>query len=225
VKNNHVALQYFQYLGSPNIGLFIIATDEFVLVPSGMSESKIEFLKRCFKVDNVLSLRIRGSKLLGALSVANSNGVLLPYGCEREADLIRERLGVKATSIETFISLGNRVLVNDKAAIVDPQIPEEIVSIIKEVLNVKVERSTIAGLPYVGSSAVASNRAIYAHPKIRPDEASLIENVLDAQVHTGTVMNGLPYVKLGLVVNQKGGVVGKGTSGSELMAISKCFSL
>jgi translation initiation factor 6 len=218
-----VALQYFQYLGSPNIGLFIIATDEFVLVPSGMSESKIEFLKRCFKVDDVLSLRIRGSKLLGALSVANSNGVLLPYGCEREADLIRERLGVKVASIQTFISLGNRILANDKAAVVDPQMPEEIISIIKEVLNVRVERSTIAGLPYVGSSAVASNKATYAHPKIRPDEASLIENVLDVQIHTGTVINGLPYVKLGLVVNQKGGVVGKGTSGSELMAISKCF--
>jgi len=218
-----VALQYFQYLGSPNIGLFIIATDEFVLVPSGMSESKIEFLKRCFKVDDVLSLRIRGSKLLGALSVANSNGVLLPYGCEREADLIRERLGVKVASIQTFISLGNRILANDKAAVVDPQMPEEIISIIKEVLNVKVERSTIAGLPYVGSSAVASNKATYAHPKIRPDEASLIENVLDVQIHTGTVINGLPYVKLGLVVNQKGGIVGRGTSGSELMAISKCF--
>ena len=218
-----MALQYFQYLGSPNIGLFIIATDEFVLVPSGMSESKIEFLKRCFKVDDVLSLRIRGSKLLGALSVANSNGVLLPYGCEREADLIRERLGVKVASIQTFISLGNRILANDKAAVVDPQMPEEIISIIKEVLNVRVERSTIAGLPYVGSSAVASNKATYAHPKIRPDEASLIENVLDVQIHTGTVINGLPYVKLGLVVNQKGGVVGKGTSGSELMAISKCF--
>jgi translation initiation factor 6 len=218
-----VALQYFQYLGSPNIGLFIIATDEFVLVPSGMSESKIEFLKRCFKVDDVLSLRIRGSKLLGALSVANSNGVLLPYGCEREADLIRERLGVKVASIQTFISLGNRILANDKAAVVDPQMPEEIISIIKEVLNVRVERSTIAGLPYVGSSAVASNKATYAHPKIRPDEASLIENVLDVQIHTGTVINGLPYVKLGLVVNKKGGVVGKGTSGSELMAISKCF--
>ncbi len=218
-----MALQYFQYLGSPNIGLFIIATDEFVLVPSGMSESKIEFLKRCFKVDDVLSLRIRGSKLLGALSVANSNGVLLPYGCEREADLIRERLGVKVASIQTFISLGNRILANDKAAVVDPQMPEEIISIIKEVLNVKVERSTIAGLPYVGSSAVASNKATYAHPKIRPDEASLIENVLDVQIHTGTVINGLPYVKLGLVVNQKGGIVGRGTSGSELMAISKCF--
>ncbi|MEM2848803.1 MAG: translation initiation factor IF-6 [Candidatus Bathyarchaeia archaeon] len=220
-----MSLQYFQYLGNPNIGLFIIATDEFLLVPSGMSENKMEFLRGCFKVDRVLSLRIRGSKLLGALSVANSKGVLLPYGCEYEADLIREKLGVKAVSIQTFISLGNRILANDKAAIVDPQMPEDIMHIIEEALSVKVKRSTIANLPYVGSSAVASNKAAYTHPKIRQDEALLIEDFLDVSVHTGTVINGLPYVKLGLVVNQKGGVVGRGTSGSELMAISRCFSL
>ncbi|MEM3546095.1 MAG: translation initiation factor IF-6 [Candidatus Bathyarchaeia archaeon] len=220
-----MSLQYFQYLGNPNIGLFIIATDEFLLVPSGMSENKVEFLKRCFKVDKALSLRIRGSKLLGALSAANSNGVVLPFGCEHEAELIRERLGVKAASIQTFISLGNRTLANDKAAIVDPQMPEEVIRVIEEVLSVKVKRSTIANLPYVGSSAVASNRAVYAHPKIRQDETLLIEDFLDVPVHTGTVMNGIPYVKLGLIVNQKGGVVGRGTSGSELMAISRCFSL
>lgn len=218
-------LQYFQYLGNPNIGLFIIATDEFLLVPRGMSENKIEFLRRCFKVDKVLGIRIRGSKLLGVLSVANSNGVLLPYGCEYEVNLIRENLGIKAASVQTFISLGNRILTNDKAAIIDPQMPEAIVPIIEEVLNVKVKRSTIANLPYVGSSAVASNKAVYAHPKITQDETRIIEEFLDVSVHTGTVINGVPYVKLGLVVNQKGGVVGKGTSGSEIMAISRCFSL
>lgn len=216
-------LEYFQYLGNPNVGLYIVATDDFLLVPKGMSAGKIEFLKRCFEVDKVLPIRIRGSGLLGVLSAANSNGVILPEGCEYEAELIERRIGVKAVSFPTYIALGNRILVNDSGALVDWKMPEEIVSLIEDILNVKVQRATIAGLPYVGSSAVASNKAAYAHPNTSEEELSLMETALDVSAYKGTVVNGFPYVKVGLVVNSRGGVVGKGTLGSELMMITRVF--
>jgi len=216
-------LEYFQYLSNPNVGLYIVATDRFILVPEGMSDSKVKFLKRCFEVEDALRIRIRGSKLLGVLSIANSNGVVLPEGCEHEAKFIKEQLGVEAVSLPTYIALGNRVLTNDRGAVVDLKMPESIAEAIEDVLDVEVKYSTIAGLPYVGSSAVASNTAVYAHPGIRSDELSLIEKVLKVPVHTGTVVNGLPYVKVGLVVNSRGGVVGRGTLGDELLAISQAF--
>ena len=70
-----------------------------------------------------------------------------------------------------------------------------------------------------------SNKGVLAHPLIREEEKRKIQEVLKVPVETGTINGGVPYVKMGIVANSKGAVVGTLTTGPELMAMTRTLGI
>jgi translation initiation factor 6 len=213
-------------MGSPNIGVCMLATNSFFLTPLGVNKNKINKLKEVLKGD-VISTNIGGSRLIGVLAAANSNGILLPYFAEDEEvkaiksviDLNVERLMSKRTA------LGNLILVNDYGAFVDIDLIKEkgVVKKIEDVFDVEPVQGKIADLRFVGSLAVSNNKGTLTHPMIKEDEMVLLKEVLKVTVDVGTVNFGVPFVASGLVVNENGAVIGNLTTGPEILIITNLF--
>ena len=214
-------------LGNASIGIYSLATEEMVIVPSMVSESKAKRLEEWLKV-RVVRTYIGESVLIGALASANSNGIILPHFVRQE-----EVQAVKSASPDINIAVmetkrtayGNMVLANDYGALVDPRLKERDVANISDALGVEAVSGEIAGLPYVGSLAIATNMGVLAHPLLRDEEKKLLEDALKVRVEVGTINCGIPYVATGLIGNTHGAVAGFITTGPELFIIGEALDV
>ena len=213
-------------LGSPNVGLYCVCTEEIAILPYGITAKKARRFSETLEVETC-STDIGGCRLLGALIAGNSNGIILPNFAEAEEIMrIRSHLNINIQVIaEKRNALGNMILANDNGAVVDPRLPREVLGVIGDVLGVEIVKGEIVGLPCIGAFAATTNKGVLAHPSIREDEKRKIQEVLKVPVETGTINGGIPYVKAGIIANSKGAVVGSFTTGPELMAVTRTLGV
>jgi len=212
--------------GSASIGVYSLVTDEIVIIPRWVPVRKAERLAEWLKV-KLIHTTIGGSVLAGALSCANSNGMLLPhYVRDEEVEAIKSVFKGNITVMETKkTAYGNMVLANDKGAVVDPRLKPSEVKKISETLGVEAVAGEIAGLPYVGSLAVATNKGVLAHPLLKDSERKILEDVLKVPVDVGTINCGIPYVGTGLIGNSHAAMAGLLTTGPEMFIIGHALDV
>jgi len=213
--------------GSASIGVYALTTEKMALVPPQMSESKVRRIEECLKVKTIRTT-VGESVLIGALTSANSNGIVLPHFTrDEEIRNIKSAFsGVNMVVMETRrTAYGNMVLTNDYGAVVDPRLKEKDIANISEALGIEAVLGEIAGLPYVGSLAIATNKGVLAHPMIKEEEKKLLKDVLKVSVDVGTVNCGVPYVGTGLMGNSHGALAGFITTGPELFIIGHALDL
>jgi translation initiation factor 6 len=221
-----LAIYLTDIVGSPSIGVYSLATDHMVIVPSYVLLKQAQEIEKWLKVP-LIHMSIGGSVLVGALASANSNGMLLPsYMLEAEIETIKAVFKGNITVMETKrTAWGNIVLANDHGAIIDPRIKEPDIKLISDTLGVEVVAGEIAGLPYVGSLAVATNKGVVAHPLLKDSERKTLEDALKVPVDVGTINCGIPYVGTGLLGNSHAAVVGSMTTGPETFIIEHALDV
>ncbi|MHB8603676.1 MAG: translation initiation factor IF-6, partial [Thermoplasmatota archaeon] len=208
-----------EFNGSPYLGVFARANDEFALVPPILLESVRRSLGEALGV-TVIETVFGNSTIVGAIVAMNGRGaVVADFASEDEIAPIRAR-GLKIARVAgKFNAAGNNVLATDTGAIVNPDLGVRAVDTIAETLGVPVERATIAGLKTVGSAGVANKKGALLHPKATEEEIETIERVLGVPADIGTVNHGAPYIGAGLVANSKGCAIGRATTGPEMNRI------
>ena len=221
-----MAVYLTSIVGSASIGVYTLATEDFVIIPKMVPEDKAAKTAEWLKV-KLIHTTIGGSLLVGALACANSNGIILsPFVRQEELDTIKASLEDKITVMESRkTAFGNLVLANDKGALVDPRMKEPIMKQVSEEIGVEVVPGTIAGLTYVGSLAVATNKGVLAHPQLKADEKKVLESVFKVPVDVGSINCGIPYVGTGLIANSHAAVAGSMTTGPEMFIIGNALDV
>jgi len=221
-----LAIYLSSLVGSASIGVYSLVTDKILIVPKWVPLKKAERLGEWLKV-KLIHATIGGSVLVGALTCANSNGILLPHLIrDEELEAIKSVFEGNVTVMDAKkTAYGNMVLANDHGAVVDPRLKASDVKKISETLGVEAVPGEIADLPYVGSSAVATNKGVLAHPLLKDEERKLLEEVLKVPVDVGTINCGIPYVGTGLIVNRHTAVAGLLTTGPEMFIIGHALDV
>lgn len=221
-----MAIFRFSLFGSASIGVYSLATDKMVIIPPQAPVNKAERLQEWLKA-KVIRTTIGQSVLIGALTCANSNGIVLPHFVrEEEVEAVKSASDFNMSVMETRkTAYGNLILANDHGALVDPRIKRRDLRKIGDALGVEVVPGEIAGLPYVGSLATATNRGVLAHPLLREDEEKVLKDVLGVEVDVGTINCGIPYVGTGLIGNTRSVVAGTITTGPELFIIGQALDV
>jgi len=221
-----LAVYLWSIVGSASIGVYSLANDKIVVVPTMVPLEKAEKTAEWLQVKLVYT-SISGSVLAGALACANSNGILLPNSVrDEELAAIKASFEGNITIMETKkTAYGNLVLANDNGAVVDPLFKEREIRQIADTLGVEVVPSEIAGLPYVGSLAAATNKGVLAHPLLKDEERKILEDVFKVPVDVGTINCGIPYVGTGLLGNTHAAVAGSMTTGPEMFIIGNALDV
>jgi translation initiation factor 6 len=89
-------------VGSPSISVYSLATQDIVILPVMVPEEKAQEYADWLQV-KLIHTSISGSVLIGALAVANSNGMLLPLSVREE----------EIANIKTFFK-GNITIMDTK---------------------------------------------------------------------------------------------------------------
>lgn len=209
--------------GNPNIGLYGFANDSFCLLGKEVPEA----LAR--KVEDILHvpthrITICGTSLIGVFCAGNNKKVLLPEIAFKDELTELDRLHIPYEVIKTKLTaLGNNILCNDHAALVNPDYSADVKKRIRLALNVKLRPGTIAGVPTVGSCGAGNRSGLYLHRDIEDDELDMITGVFNVPCETGSVNLGSPYVRSGIICNSNGFVVGDKSGGPEITLIDEAL--
>ena len=208
--------------GDSNVGAFGIATDRFVFASMNMSEKSLQTIERAFDLPLVQST-VATLDVVGIMSVANSNGLLVPYTVNDDELLRLKRFeDVRIDWLDSkMTALGNIIIVNDNGAICHPDFDAKARQKISDTLGVEVVPGTVARLPIVGANTVATSRGAVVHPLATSEEIEQIAQLLKVEVEVGTVNRGSPYTRLGVLANRDGMIAGTDTTGVELAHISQ----
>ncbi|MEB3825671.1 MAG: translation initiation factor IF-6 [Desulfurococcales archaeon] len=216
-------VEYYDYRGNPNIGVYIVANNLIALVPEDLDRRDINLIKEVLGVE-VYPAKVSDTYLLGVLVAVNDKGILVPRTIsDQELRKIKALGREKGLNIGVLPSknnaVGNMVLANNKAALAYPELDDRSLQVIRDTLDVEVERRAIMGIPTVGSLGVVTDRGGLIHRDVSEDELEHLSSYFGVPIYTGTVNFGVSFIKTGLVANRKGGLVGSDTMGPELVRI------
>ncbi|MEB3756086.1 MAG: translation initiation factor IF-6 [Desulfurococcales archaeon] len=221
--SNSFRVEYFDYKGNPNVGVYIVANNKLALIPMDINPKDAEIIQDVLGVE-VFQVKISETSLLGVLVALNDNGIIIPR-TSSDSEIRKLKGIVKTMGLELGVlpsrnnAVGNMVLANNKAALVYPELDDDSVRVIKDVLDVEVTRKSIIGIPTVGSLGVITDRGGIVHRDVAEDELDWLSEYFKVNIITGTVNFGVSFIKTGLVANSKGGLVGSETMGPELVRI------
>lgn len=218
-------LEKLRVFGNPNIGVYIFTNNNITLVPEGVGDDVKKVLKNVLGTD-IIEARVADSTLLGVFIAGNDKVILLPKTTkEEELDKLRSS-GVPAKIAQvTFTALGNVILTNNKFALLHPELSDKEVDLIKNELGVSSARKgALARIPTVGSLGVVNDFSGVFHPDLSNAELEYLESLFGVKVGTATVNFGVGFVKVGLVANNNGAVVGELTTGPEIMRIMEILN-
>lgn len=216
-------LKRVDIVGNPNIGVFILATDDVAIVPYSLLDEKAEIIKETLEVDVVKS-SISGSNLIGSLAVANSNGIIVsPHILDREVKQL-EGLGLNVASVPgQYTAVGNVIAANDNGAIVSPYLSEDAVNIIESTLDVDVESVPISGTDIIGSLIKVTNKGFLITKNATSSEINLAHKVFGVEGDIGTVGKGIPLVGACSIANSHGAIVAKDSTGPEMARVEEAL--
>ncbi|MCE4606480.1 MAG: translation initiation factor IF-6 [Desulfurococcales archaeon] len=221
--NDSFRVEYFDYRGNPNVGVYIVANNKLALIPMDLNPKDVEIIQGVLGVD-VFHLKISDTSLLGVLVALNDNGIIVPR-TSSDPEIRKLKNIVRTVGLELGVlpsrnnAIGNMILTNNKAALVYPELDDNSLKIISDVLDVEVTKKSIIGIPTVGSLGVITDRGGIVHRDVTDDELDWLSDYFKVDIMTGTINFGVSFIKTGLVANSKGGLVGSETTGPELVRI------
>jgi translation initiation factor 6 len=206
------------------IGVYCFTNNKYTLIPTGLSPEVKSKIREVLATE-VLEVHVAGTSLLGIMVAGNNNGILLPRNVKEEELREMKKLDLKVSVLNSkSTALGNVILCNDKGAIVYPEMEKDSIKTIKEVLEVEeLSSATIADVITVGSVAVVTNKGALVHVDASDKDIKVLSNLLKVKVEVGTVNFGSPFIKSGVLANDKGIIVGTSTTGPEIVRIQRAL--
>lgn len=207
----------------PNIGVYAAANDRFVFLPGGFARAKAEKLGALLGAEPVVTT-MGGTRVVGAMMVANSRAVLLPATAHPSEISAVEKTGLRVQIIDTkHNALGNMVAANDRGAVVSPLVGQEAAEQIGKTLDVDVIRARVAGYNQAGAVVRANSSGGIVHPEADDEQVKILSKLMGVPVEPATINGGVPFVSSGMLVNDKCAVVGSFTTGPEIMMLTRAF--
>lgn len=210
--------------GNPYIGVYCHANEEIALVPQIFSKNMISDFEECLDVE-VIPTTIAGSSIIGVLVCSNSHGMVVTnFAEEKELEALNKRYNILHIP-DILNAVGNNILVNDRFALVHPDIKKGTQKKIKDILDVEVFSGNIAFQKTVGAAGVVTNRGLLCHPHTTKSELELLAERFGVNADIGTANYGTPLVGACMVANSKGAITGSATTPIELGRIEEALNL
>lgn len=213
------------YDGNPFLGLYARASDRMAIVPPGAPPKFLHGMKALGVPLHPAS--VDGSPYVGLYLALNSRAIIAPpfLGDEEKKVLGRTGLPVAILPDTHFSAVANNIACNDHGALVNPDLPPEMVQWVEKTLGVPVLAMAVAGYKTVGSAVVATNKGWLAHNRMSDEEAAALDKVFGVKGRNGTLNGGTPFVGLGAVANSRGALLGEATSGFEESRLGEALDL
>ncbi len=212
----------FDFKKNPNIGTYIFITNKFALVPFDTPKYEKEKIKEVLQVP-VFEAKINESDLLGVYLFGNDEKIVVPKGFELICEIdLTEKFGTRFFEIDTdYNALSNNAVLTEKAVITHKKF-EELGKDLAEIFEKDLVLLNEKDFDVIGSSIKANKFGLLINPLFSEESKEKLKR-LGLKVIEGTVNDENVFVSTGLLVNDKGVLVGNLTKGEEILKIEEAF--
>jgi translation initiation factor 6 len=207
--------------GSSSIGLYAHVTDDVAIVAESAQDSFIDDVKSVLDVP-VITTTVAGTNLVGAFLTGNDHAVLIPDIIEDHEQTRFDDADITIKEIPTtYTCLGNNVLANNDAAIVNPEFSDAETKRISDALDVSATEKSLAGVETIGTLAAFNNDAakLVISNEISEEEYGYVSDVFNADVTASSVNMGAAQIGCGVLCNKNGVLIGAASGGPEMTMI------
>lgn len=206
---------------TPFIGVYSKVFGTNAVVNKNAPQGFLRKLKDFLKVDSIAITNIGGVHAISSMIAANSNFIVVPDTIEDEELRELESLGKDILKVESKLKAwGNMMILAEKGTIFSKMVPKKEAKTIIDFLGVDHDFASLANYVAIGALAVPSEKLCFASRFLTEEEKKLLEDVLKLRVYTVSVNDGMTFIRLGMLASPYGVLVGKSTTGDELMRIS-----
>lgn len=206
--------------GSPFVGVYVLATDSYCVIPKGTHKKEIAKLEEALEVE-LIKAHIGGTSLIGALAAGNKKGLIVPGIIEeRELDELKAS-GLKVRVIQGNSALGNLVALNDKGLVLSSSLSDEEKKEIKDFFGLPSIELSYGLNALIGASTVVNDNGFIIHPRITKEEFEIVKKVLGVNGMRSTANYGDAFVRNSVIANSFGALIGPNTSGPEMIRIDE----
>lgn len=204
------------FYNNPFVGLFLKTNNTITLIPKNAPD-KLERQVESVLRTKTLRLYVDQSPLLGIFAAMNDNGCVLQDSAEKHEQTAIKKEGLNVCLLKNY-SPGNNVLANNKACLLNHEIPQHEANKIGDCLGVEVVRQKV-GVKTVGAANVVTDKGLLAHNETSEVELKYLEKTFSVEGLVGTSNFGQAYNGFGMTANNKGALAGVATTGIEIQRI------
>jgi len=206
------------------IGIYVSLFDDKTIVPPIAPNGFLRSLDRYLGVNTAITT-VGGVSSVGSMVAMNARGVILPKTVEEEELSVISRINSETLVVDSkLLAWGNLLVVNNKGCLISNIVPKDVANQISDFLDIECVPFSLGDFRTIGSFFAVSDKLGLVSPLIDSKSLELARSVLKVRFSSTTVNDGERLVKLGVLLNDKGLIVGRNTTGSELMAIQSLFS-
>ena len=219
-----------KYQNSSEIGAYARITNSYALLPFSTSENFFTtFEEKLAEHIPVFHASIAGTSILGRLCTGNCKGLLFPSTTtDQELQQLRDCLpdSVVVHRVDERLSaLGNVISCNDHVAIYHPELDQQTVELIGDVLGVDAFPANIANEQLVGTYCVFTNRGGVVCPKVTVEQLEELAGQLSVELTAATVNRGQDLLGAGICVNDWTLFCGWDTTALEIANLTRIFKI
>jgi len=207
---------------SPYLGVYATVSNEFGLFPDLISKKTEKEIEETLDV-TILKRNLGEAVVNGAISKIYKNKIIVSRSCTKEDVKFLEKNGLDVLNLSSYLAVGNLVSVNDNGLLLSTEFSEDEVKDIGKFIGKKPKVFNIASISLVGSCIALNNKGLAVYPHVSSDEFEIIKKLFKAEGNIATVNYGDGLVGNGLLVNDKGLIMGEKTTGYEIIRLDDIF--
>jgi putative translation initiation factor eIF-6 len=207
---------------TPHIGIYIALGKDKAIIPELVSNNEIKVIKDVLDVE-CIKYNVAESNMNGILSrIYNNKIILSKISDERDVDFFKS-IGMEALVLDSYFAIGNLIATNHKAVLLSKELDTKATKKITDFLDVYAEKFSIGDLKAIGSSIVVNKRGFAVNPIAETKDIKKLEKLFGVKGNIATINYGDTFIANGMLVNDNGILVGKKTTGYELIRIDDIF--
>ncbi len=204
------------FFNNPFIGMFVKTNNSITLLPTNAPE-KLTHQAASALGTKAVRLFIDQSALLGIFTALNDNGCVIQDFGETQDKSALKKEGLNVHILKNY-SPGNNILCNNKACLINPEIPPAEAKKIGDCLGVEMFRQK-ASTRTIGTANVVTGRGLLAYNETSDIELKYLEKIFQVRGIVGTTNLGQTYNGFSVVANDRGVLLGSLTTGIELQRV------
>ncbi|OYT33889.1 MAG: hypothetical protein B6U87_02840 [Candidatus Aenigmarchaeota archaeon ex4484_52] len=207
------------YKGDVNIGLFIFATDKYILIPNNSINLN------SFGAKQIIASAYE-TELLGLFFAGNSKCLIAPHNIDKD-EIENLKLNLPKTTklhlLETKKNaIGNLILSNDYITFLSPVIKHKKQEL-QDALGTKIYILDIHDKEIISAFFVITNKGFLCSNEIDKEYLNYLKEKSNLKGNYGSVNFGSIFVKSGLLANSHNYIAGAKTTGPETARIDECL--